>query len=510
MINLVVTKTRYNFLKHDFIKCLVKLAVKRGVDLYLVGGTVRDILLGKEVKDLDFAMDANAFDFARELADLLNASFIPLDEEHDTARVVFNMDCTLKCPYMDFCRIRGADITEDMSTRDFTVNAMAIDLQQVVENDQVELIDPYDGSSDLVDKIIRLVSNGGISDDPIRLLRAYRLSADLDFVIHNDTLAIIRKSVGLLNLTSAERIRDELFKTLSADNSSHYLREMDEMGLLEEIFPEIAPMRGMEQNDYHHLDVWDHSMLTLEFLEKEPIPDFSSDHPHSVLSRGRETQINIYYTEVEKYLSYELVKSRPVKLLLKLAALLHDVGKPITRSIDRNGRLRFFDHNLEGAQMMIHIGKRLRLAKREISSLSDMVKYHMLPLGLLVYMKKNKSAKDLNRAMRRYLQKTRAEWLNILLLSYADLRATQGPRREADDLIKLEWLMGKIADMYFQEIRSPVPRLIDGNDIMEEFHLPSSPAIGGLLRQVKEAQMDGKVKTREDAMEMLRDILKRG
>jgi len=481
---------------------LAEFAARESVRLYLVGGTVRDILLGKEVEDLDFAVAGDAVNFARKFADLAGASFVPLDEEQCTARVVFHRGVLS----MDFSRTRGADITADLAARDFTINAMAIDFGQIMNTHEMEkspltplfqreglVIDPYGGAEDLDNRLIRLVSAQSIRDDPIRMLRAYRFAAAFDFTIHDATSAIIRRSVELLDSVSAERIRDELFKILAVDKSAYHLKAMDDVGLLEQIFPEIARMKEMEQNEYHHLDVWGHSVLTLEFFEQDPLPDL----------------LNNYLPETEDYLEHELVKGRTRRSLLKLVALLHDVGKPDTRTVDTNGRIRFFDHNLKGAEIIAGIGTRLKLANRETVLLREVVKDHMYPLGLSVFLRKSADMKEKERAIRRFIQRTGSEWLAILLISFADLRATQGPRRRADDLEKLARLIGDIADIYFHEIRHPMPKLISGDDLMEEFDLPAAPIIGELLSKVNEAQMDGTVKTREDAMELVRNILSR-
>jgi poly(A) polymerase len=481
----------------DIFVSLAKLAMRENVRLYLVGGTVRDLLLGKEVEDLDFAVAGDALGFARKFADLEGASFVPLDEEQGTARVVFRGELET-CPYMDFSRIRGSDIVEDLAARDFTINSMAIDFSQVTGGTgipacELAVIDPHSGTEDLNNRLIRLVSPRSIEDDPIRMLRAYRFAATLDFRIDDATSLVIQNSLKLLDSVSAERVRDELFKILAVDNSLSYLEAMDDVGLLEQIFPEIARMKGMEQNDYHHLDVWGHSILTLEYFEHGPLPDF----------------LKSYLSEAEDYLDHELVRGRPRRSLLKLAALLHDVGKPDTRTMDRNGRIRFFDHNVEGAEIIGDIGRRLKLATRETSFLKNVIRDHMYPLGLSVFLRKPEGMKRKKRALRRFIQRTGAEWLAILLISFADLRATQGPRRGASDLEDLVRLIGEITDAYFQETRHPIPKLVTGNDLMAEFDLPPSPLIGELLKRVEEAQIDGTIKTRDDAIEMIRSFLSR-
>ena len=475
----------------DTLMSLADFAASEGVAIYLVGGSVRDLLLGRETEDLDFAVTGDASSFARKFADLANASFVPLDEEHDTARVVFRKGKFKACPYMDFSGIRGADIVEDLGARDFTINSMAIDLRQAANTCEAAVIDPHGGTEDLDNGLIRITSAQSIKADPLRMLRAYRFAATLDFTIDEATVSVIQNSVSLLKSISVERIREELFRTLTADRSVCHVKAMDDVGLLEQIFPEIERMRGMEQNDYHHLDVWGHSMLTLEFLEQNPTP----------------ISLERYFAKVEDYLAYESVRGRSTMSILKLAALLHDVGKPAARTMDAGGRIRFLDHNKNGAEVMGDIARRLKLASRETSFLKEIVKYHLYPLNMMVYLRRSRGRKQKTRAMRRFIHRTGPQCLAILLLAFADVRATQGARRRADDEETLAQLMGEIADMYFQEVRSPMPKLVTGSDLIKEFSLAASPEIGKLLQQVKKAQMDGLVKTQDEAMEMVRNIL---
>lgn len=475
-----------NLPSRDIFTSLAQLAIRDNVSLYLVGGTVRDIILKRPIVDLDFAVSSNAMDFAYKFAELSDAVCVPLDEKHDISRLIFPNGYF----YMDFSGIRGTDIITDLVARDFTINAMAIDASQILNNQDLEVIDPTNGTKDLNSRLIKPASSQSIIDDPIRMMRAYRFAASLGFIVHDTTLDLIRESLVLLDSVSMERIRDELFKILSVDNSIRYLREMDNVGLLERIFPEIIPMKGMEQNEYHHLDVWDHSLLTLEYFEENPVPDSLED----------------YKQELEGYLQYEPVIGRQRLSLLKLAALLHDIGKPHVRTMDKDGRIRFFNHNRKGAEIFLNIGSRLKLANREILFISKIIGDHMYPLGLSVFFRKPRTTKDKNRIIRRFIRKADSELLGILLLSYADLQATQGEWRKHDDLEKLSEAIENTADMYFQETAFQ-PRLINGNDIMEEFKIPASPIIGRLLKQVTDAQVNGKISTRDDAMEMVKNIL---
>jgi len=473
----------------EILLSLYRLATSEGIKLYVVGGTVRDVILGRPVYDIDVTMFGDAISFTERFAQLTKAKAIVLDEEQKSARAIFYHGEL----YMDFNTIRGNDIIDDLKTRDLTINAIAYDFNQLFTSDEVELIDPCNGIDDLNNRIINFTSPQTIIDDPIRMLRVYRFSATLDFTISDETLSLISTQSTLLNKVSVERIRDELFKILDVNNSAKYIKALDNVGIIEQIFPEIIPMKGMEQNEYHHLDVWDHSMLSLDLFEQQIIPDSLQD----------------YSSEIEAYLNFSIVKGRNIKSLLKLAILLHDIGKPLVRAMDKNGRIRFFDHHFRGATLALNIGIRLKLANRESKFISDIIGYHMYPLSLCTdYNKKHVSQRNKERYALRFVQRTEAECLAVLLLSFADLRATQGPWRKDGDLEDLNRLIGEIAKIYFREKQFPMAQLITGDDLMKEFALASSPIVGKLLKSIRKAQFEGKLKTRQEALELARKKLR--
>lgn len=473
--------------KH-YLQAILEFAELQSEKLFIVGGTVRDILLKRQIYDIDFALQGDAIGFAKNLAKRTDAKAIVLDDDQNSARVIYNHGEF----YLDFSSIRGDDIMQDLQARDLTINAMAFDLKQLLESDEVDLIDPCRGLSDLNDKIIRFTSLQAIIADPIRMLRAIRFSATLGFSVPDETQSLIRSSSSLISSSAMERVRDELYKILNLDNSARYIKLTDEVGLLEQIFPEISQMRGLEQNLYHHLDVWGHSILALELFEKNPIPESMNDH----------------ILEIKKYLYEDVVKGRNRLATLKLAMLFHDIGKPYVKSIDENGRIRFFDHHKKGAEIIPNIGLRLKLAKRELEFISNIVLYHMYPLMLLMkHRKKSVSAQEKSRDIIKFIRNVNEYCLGVLLTSYADLQATQGPLRTDEDMIILNNLAKEIADTYFAQMKASIPLLITGNDIIKEFGLEPGPIIGKILRHVREAQLDGKVNTRQEALDCARKLI---
>lgn len=474
------------FPDYNIIVSLTEYAESENVKLYLVGGSVRDLLLNKNIADIDFVMSGDVIGFSRRFSKSIDAKFIILSEEQETTRIIFNHGTF----YMDFSKMRGANIIDDLMSRDITINSMALDLNNLIKTKEIVLIDPCNGSNDIEKKLISFTSSNSIIDDPIRILRAYRFSALLDFVITEQAKSMIQNYRTLIKTIAGERVRDELFKILSANNSLYYLREMDSIGLLEEIFPEITEMKGMTQNDYHHLDVWDHSMLTMENFETEMIPEVLKD----------------YYDYIESYLNYEIVKGRSRKTLLKLASLFHDIGKPSTRTIDSSGRIRFFDHHVISAEITIDILSRLKLSKKENAFICNVIKNHMYLLMMCIA-KQKQTFRQLKRMIRRYINNVGTLWLSIILISYADMRATKGIRSKPSDIDNMLELISMIADVYFNEIYPSLPVIVTGEDLLHEFNLSPGPIIGEILKKIRSAQIDEHIKTRSEALRLAKNLL---
>ncbi|MGB9596873.1 MAG: HD domain-containing protein, partial [Candidatus Poribacteria bacterium] len=458
----------------NYLQTILEFAESQSSPLFIVGGTVRDIILNRQIYDIDFAMQGNAIGFAKNLAKHIDAKAIILDNTQNSARVIYNHGEF----YMDFSSIRTNDIIQDLKARDLTINAIAFDFKQLLKSDEVELIDPCNGLNDLNDKIIRFTSAQAIIDDPIRMLRAIRFSATLDFNVPDETQFLIRSSSNLINSSAMERVRDELYKTINIGNSTKYIRLIDNVGLLEKIFPEITKMRGLEQNLYHHLDVWNHSILTLEMFEKNLIPEPMNDH----------------LLEVEEYFNEEIVKGRNRLALLKLSALFHDIAKPYVKSIDENGKIRFFDHHKKGAEMILNLGLRLKLANKESRFMSNIILYHMYPLMLLIkYKRKKVSAQEKSRDIIEFIKNVGENCLGVLLISYADLQATQGHLRTDEDMIVMNDLVKEISNTYFIQMKDSIPLLLTGNDLIKEFGLEPGPIIGKMLRHIREAQLNKEI-----------------
>ena len=473
-----------------------QLCAERHIRAWLVGGAVRDVLLGREVHDWDVAVERDAILLARATADRLNADVYVLEAELDMARVL--VDDTM----IDFARLRDANLDLDLAGRDFTINAMAIDLNQ-----PDRIIDRFNGQADLEEGVIRAISETSLTHDPVRMLRAVRQSASLAMAIDPQTAEWIAAHAPLIVNSPAERVRDELNKTLQLGDVADSLLLLDAFGLLPHLLPEVAALKGVTQSLPHHWDVYEHTLRVIDALELlgtrwlgfdqsdegalmlPIIPNFVWDSLFLTLPQYSDP-LRAHLAVDERW------------LLLKWTALLHDIGKPATKTVEDNGRTRFFGHDDLGARLAEERLRALRFSKDEIERVTGIIGGHMRPHWLA-------EAPLTRRAMYRFFRDTKDYGVDILLLSMADHLATHGP--EVDQATWVERL-GMIAEMfetYFsqhEEIVAPPP-LVNGNDIMQELGLPPGKQIGVILEAIREAQASGEVMTREEALTVARRML---
>lgn len=462
-----------------------------GPPAYFVGGAVRDRLLGREVHDLDVMVDGDALRLARRLADDLGGAYVILDEAHGLARVVVGPD------QIDVARQRGHALDIDLRLRDFTVNAMAMpvaDWSAAVPT----IIDPTGGRSDLAAGVIRATSERAFRDDPARLLRAPRLAAQLGGALDAETAAWCQRDAPRLALVSAERVRDELWRILMLPDTATTLRALDSLGVLAVALPDLAATQGVTQRPPHAWDVFDHTLAVLTQLEGVL----------GALSLGGATPaaeaaaaLAPHREALRAHLTQEPVGRRPQWSVLKFAAVYHDVGKPATRSVDAQGIVHFYGHEVVGAEMVERAGRDLRLGAREIAYLGRVVRYHLRPLFLAT--QKAVSA----RSEYRYFRDSGDAAADILLLSMADNR---GKTDDADDLSSADAVLAtavRMLDLLYAEEPPPVvtpPPLVSGHDLMRALGLAPGPRLGELLERLREAAATGQATTRDEALELAR------
>ncbi len=492
----------FSILNDPLITTIRSITTERNIHAWLVGGAVRDWLLGRSIHDWDIAVERDAIPLGRALADRLQADVYVLDPDRDTARVI------MADTVIDFARLRAGSIEGDLEARDFTINALAIDLAEPDRS-----IDLFNGQRDLDDGLIRAISERSLTTDPIRLLRGVRLSASLSFGLDPITAGWIKSHSGLIQSASAERVRDELLKTLIEPDAADNLLLLDAFDLLQHVLPEVAAMKGVEQSPPHHWDVFEHTRRVVDALEliltrvlgwpqstdsavMQPIiPAFVWD--------GMIYTLAPYADSLRAHLQIDgndLERSR--LSLLKWAALLHDIGKPPARTIDPDGRVRFFTHEDVGAELAADRLRELRFNNDAIDRVSGIIRSHMRPHHLA-------KSEVTRRAIYRFFHACGDYGVDVLLLSIADRLATHGPDLEREYWVSRLGMIDRMLSAYFEQgapIVAP-PQIVTGDDVMAALNLKSGKHIGAILEAIREAQAEGEVRTKEEALEVARKII---
>ena len=492
--------------RDPLVQAAMKVCTEHGIAACVVGGAVRDLLLGRPIHDWDFVVERNAIRLARTVADRLGAPFFILDRERDTGRVVIrNADGTRT--FLDFAVRRGPDWHADLDARDFTVNAMALPL----ETSKV-LIDPFSGQADLGAQLVRAVTEHSLRDDPARMMRAVRLASELSFRIELQTAEWIRRDAQLLTRTSAERVRDELGKLLAQPAALTGVRRMDDLGLLTQVLPEVAALRDVQQSRPHHWPVLEHTLYVLGALEQMISVGIDGTGGTRAEEIGAPTFV---WYDVERtlasfreplgaHLARPLGDERPALVALKLAALLHDCAKPQTRTVDGDGRTHFYGHEDVGSAIAAERVRALRFNNSEVERVRVVVANHMRPQQLA-----DAEVGVTRRAAYRFFRDTREAGIDVSLLALADHIATHGPDVQPDRWSRRLKSAKELLTQYWAWLAddvAPAP-LVSGNDLMTELGLRPGKRVGELLEAIREAQSAGEVATREDALALARHML---
>jgi putative nucleotidyltransferase with HDIG domain len=463
-----------------------------GVQAYLTGGSIRDILIGRSVADLDISIDDDPPEAGPRLAEALGGIYFPLDLERRHARVLLPSDL----PHVDLLPLRGL-IEDDLRLRDFTIGALAVELPQLASG-VARLIDPNNGGADIESRIIRSLSEQALMDDPLRLLRGVRLAVQLGFEVEPNTLSLIRRHARLIQGCAPERQRDEIMLILATDHAAGGLRLLEAMGLLAAALPELDVMRGVGQPKEHYWDVFGHSIeavaaLDWLMLESPPVPA-----PQAALWDELWTGFSWWPHARDRWRD-ALAPGCSRLATLKLTALLHDIGKPATRSIEPGGRARFFGHSAAGADIARSLLERLRCPARIVAHVSTMIDAHLRPLLMAM------EGPPTRRAVNRFFRDTGDAGPDTLFLSLADHLATSGPRVTLDGWRRHVAVVSSIlATSLEQPVATASSKLVSGDDLMMEFGLEPGLVVGELLEFIAEAHRAGEVTTKEEALEIAR------
>jgi len=442
--------------------------------LVVVGGTVRDALLGRADADVDLAVERGALAVAERIAARLDATAVVLDAERGAARVAAP---GLQLDVSDF---RAPTLAGDLAARDFTVNALAVDLTRLLAAGRAPVVDPTGGLADLRARRLRPAGPAVLADDPLRVLRGVRLEATLGMRLTPAAVKAMRAAAPGLARVAAERVSDELRALLRVAATGRAMRRADAVGALAVVLPEVEPMRAAAQPAPHRFDVLEHSLRALEACDR-------------VLTRL--PALAPFGEELAAHLAEPLGGGLTRAHVLKLAALLHDVSKPETRRLV-DGRVRFFEHDVIGAAHARAIGERLRLPGRAVGVLERLVRHHLRPMHLA------QAGEITRRARLRFYRDLGPDTRDLLLLSLVDAAGVTGAsplavwRRAA----LIRDLLGGWAEA---ETTAAAPPLLRGEDVMARYGLPPGPAVGDLLGRAREAQDLGLVRTREEALAYL-------
>lgn len=443
--------------------------------VYVVGGAVRDALLHRPIKDLDLAVARDGIRLARRIANAFKGDFFVLDGERDVGRALVDMpDGRL---VIDVARFRGDGLLADLADRDFTINAMAVDLW----DDPGLLIDPMGGEADSKDKVLRRCSPAAVSDDPIRALRAVRQSIQLRLRIEPETVRDVRVYGQRIVEVSPERVRDELVKILTLPRAAGALRVANALGLARLVVPQIAPLydrtlsiRGKT------VEAWGHTLAVMEYLG-QIMAAFTlgrSDAPASFGIGSLVMQLDRYRPQLFDHMNTEWPNDRPHRALLMLAALLHEVDIPAAAEA----------------------GVALRLSNAEIDRLKSM----LAQSGALF---EQGEWDDL--ALHRFWYGRGAAGVDVCLLALADYMGSAGSEIEQGEWLSMVERVRVLLHAYYERYEQVVapPPVIDGDQLMRALSLKPGPIIGALLNRIREAQVEGVVQFTDDALQIARTYL---
>lgn len=469
--------------------------------VFVVGGAVRDALLKRQVTELDFILPEKAIKQARKVADHFGGAFYVLDGERDYGRAMIPQagDQTL---VMDFAPFQGQDLEADLLLRDFTINAVAMGISP-----PYPIHDPLGGVQDLLARRLRACSPTAISSDPIRVLRGIRFSIKYDLRAEKETKQQMKAATSMINITSEERIRDELFKLLDSKKPAAAIQVLDSLGGLEYVLPELSELKETRQSAPHIDDTWQHTLSVVrslrsiwDILSTSYDPDSTSNLFMGVLTQ----RLGRYRKQLADHLNNNLVPYRTIQALNILAALYHDSGKPKCQEIEQDGQARFINHEEQGAEIVSRRALQLHLSNSEIKRLQTIVRHHMRPLWLA-----QSGTLPSRRAKFRFFHDTHAAGVDICLLSLADTLGTYGHTLTPEIWKQQVDVVRELLEAWWEHKEEqvfPTP-LIDGNELMNEFNLQPGPLIGRLIEELSEAQATGKVLNQRQAFEHINRIL---
>lgn len=464
-----------------------------GGKAWLVGGALRDRLLGRATADYDVAVAGDPAPLARALSRHAGGHAFLLSEGFGGWRVVARRHDW----QVDLLPVAEGRIETDLAARDFTINALAMPIERLADGggfaatiDNAALIDPFGGLPDLHERRLRMVSQHGFQRDPLRVLRLARLKCELGFAVEEATREAGRGSAAGLQRVAPERIFGELKRIVCCESALDGLEEMDTVGATDIVLPELAALRGVSQSPYHHLDVYEHTRAVLAetiALQRDPEPAFAQH------ARGVQAVLG-------EPLADELTRGQA----LRLGALFHDIAKPRTREVVADGRVTFMGHDVAGAALAGEVLCRLRASERLRRHIAALTEHH-LALGFLIH-----RAPLGRRDVYRYLRACEPVEVDVTVLSVADRLATKGEAvRERAIASHLALARELVGDALAWRAAPPRPP-IRGDELTQKVGIKPGPELGRVLEALREASFAGEIHTPEEAVELATRLHERG
>lgn len=454
-------------------KILSKITAACENEIYIVGGTVRDFLTGKESLDRDIIVaDEDARDFALKMQPLFDAAFVPLDEVNRIYRLVLPD----KINYIDITNPIEGSLHKDLMRRDLTINAVAVNVRTA------EVIDLCGGVTDIQNRTINYINEQNFEDDPLRLLRVYRFQSTLGFELTPETIHAVCKFVKLIHKPAVERIVHELILLFGGKYADKALLNMNKTWLLEELFPVVRELKQVPPNTHHHLDLFHHSIETVRQIQL--IYDNSSD-------------------EVKEHMDKIDFGGATRLAHLKLAGFLHDIGKFSTWSIEEEtGRHRFIKHDDVGAKMSVPLLKKMNFSNKQIEYVSSMIRNHIYPSQVM-------AAPEINdKILMRYVRKMEDNSIDAIILAQADRLSARGEAITDEIVEKNISSLNQLLKFYLsvRNTLEPLPILLDGNEVMQILNIKPSKKLGEIMNALHEAQLSGDITTKEQAVEFIKSM----
>jgi putative nucleotidyltransferase with HDIG domain len=451
---------------------------ERAGDAWIAGGAIRDAARGGEVTDLDLAVAGSPGEVAEAIAAAGDGHAFELSGEFATWRVVDGG----RAWQVDVTALRGETIEADLAERDFTIGAVAMPLSGG------DPIDPYGGLEDLEHGMLRVVGPGSFAADPLRLLRAGRIAAELQLGIDAGTLTLARAEADRASEPAGERQLAELRRLVGGRDPLCGLGLLDELDLTRVVLPELAALRGVEQGPNHHLDVHGHTLAVLEqvLVVEADLDRFAGERA----------------SETRELLDEPLADEMTRGTALRFGALLHDIAKPRTRG-ERGGYVTFIGHDREGAEMVGDVCRRLR-ASRALTGYLRGLTLHHLRLGFLVH-----EAPLPPRRVHEYLRATEPVAADVTLLTVADRLSARGSGPLAsEEAVEAHLSLARemLAAALDWRREGPPPPLLPGDELAAELGIPEGPELGELIGELEAAQYAGEVSTREQAIAQARRL----